>query len=248
MRNLWLALGLSLCSFGAFGQALPPLEGAARDALRAEIRAYLLENPEVIFEAIQILEAKRNAAAAQSDAEAVAALRDRLLDDGHSFVTGNPDGDVTVIEFSDYRCGYCKKAHPEIHALLERDPNVRLVVKEFPILGPESVTLARMALAALALDPARFAALNDTLMRHPGNLNETTGYRLAAEAGYDLAALKAAAASTEIDAKLQANAALAEQLGLQGTPSFVIGSEVIRGYLPVDELAAAVAATRAALN
>lgn len=250
MRLILIALAGML----AFGPALaqqstaPELAPAAREALRGEIRAYLLEHPEVIYEAIQVLEKRRSEAAALSDIEKIKANADQLLNDGHSFVEGNPNGDVTVIEFSDYRCGYCRKAHPEIKALLAHDPNVRVIVKDFPILGPESVSIARMALAAQSIDLARFAGLRDKLMSHPSTMTETTAYRLAGEAGFDIAALKTAAAAPAVDAKLAANYKLADALGLQGTPNFIIGTEIVRGYLPAAELAAAVAQTRSKLN
>jgi protein-disulfide isomerase len=150
-----------------------------------------------------------------------------------------------VVEFLDYRCGFCKRAHPEIEEMLDRDPNVRLVVKDFPILGPDSVRAGKMALAALQLDRDKFKALNDGLMTYPGNLTEQVAYRIAGEVGYDIAALKEIAATTEIDDQLNQNYQLARTLGLEGTPAFIVGTEVIRGYLPVDEMLAAVEAARA---
>jgi protein-disulfide isomerase len=216
-----------------------------RAAFREEVRSYLLDNPEVIFEAIQILEERREMAGQQADRELVVANAESIFNDGFSYVGGNPDGDVTVVEFLDYRCGFCKRAHPEIEEMLDRDPNVRLVVKDFPILGPDSVRAGKMALAALQLDRDKFKALNDGLMTYPGNLTEQVAYRIAGEVGYDIAALKEIAATTEIDDQLNQNYQLARTLGLEGTPAFIVGTEVIRGYLPVDEMLAAVEAARA---
>jgi protein-disulfide isomerase len=155
---------------------------------------------------------------------------------------------VTVVEFLDYRCGYCKKAQPAVAELLERDPDVRLIVKEFPILGPDSVTAGKLALAALELDRSKFGPLHDALMAHQGNLTELAAYDLAEEAGYDTDALRALAESTEIDDRLQQNYQLAQALGLQGTPAFIVGGEIIRGYLPVEEMLAAVRDARVAQN
>jgi protein-disulfide isomerase len=219
-----------------------------REALRTEIRAYLLEYPEILMEAINILEARRKADTQRADAALIAASSEQLYNDPNSWVSGNPDGDVTLVEFADYRCGFCKKAHPEVRELLQRDPNIRLVVKEFPILGPDSVAAARMAQAALDLDPAKFEALNDALMRFEGQLNESIAYQIASRAGYDIAALKERAASAEIEARIGDNYALARTLGLQGTPSFILGNQIIRGYVPVDQMQAAVAEARAATN
>lgn len=227
---------------------LSDMSETERTALRTEIRAYLLENPEVLMEAIQILEARRTANAQQDDMALIAANREQLFSDPNAWVTGNPEGDVTVVEFADYRCGYCKKAHPELKELLRLDPNIRLVVKEFPILGPDSVAAARMALAAVELDPANFEELNDALMSFEGQLTETTAYQIARSIGYDVAALKERATSAEIDAQLGDNYALAQSMGLQGTPSFVFVNQIIRGYVPLEQMQAAVAEVRAAVN
>ena len=227
--------------FGAMSEA-------ERAAFRDEVRSYLLENPEVIFEAIQILEERRNAAAAEADRGLVAANADAIFSDGFSWTGGNPDGDITVVEFLDYRCGYCKRAHPEVEELLDRDPNIKLVIKEFPILGPDSVRAGKMALAALDIDRSKYRALNDALMAHQGNLTEAAAYQIAAEVGYDIAALKERAGSAEIDDRLNSNYQLANALGLQGTPAFIIGDEIIRGYLPVDDMMTVIEKVRTAAN
>ena len=132
--------------------------------------------------------------------------------------------------------------------LFARDPNIRLVVKEFPILGPESTLAARVATAALEIDPAQYGALNDALMSFEGPLTEATIFQIAGNVGYDIAALKTLATSAEIDARITDTYGLARRLGLEGTPSFVIGQRIIRGYLPVDEMQAAVAEAREATN
>ena len=219
-----------------------------REALRTEIRAYLLEYPEILMEAINLLEARRKADTQQADAALIAASSEQLYNDPNSWVSGNPDGDVTVVEFADYRCGFCKKAHPVLKELLQLDPNLRLVLKEFPILGPDSTAAARMATAAQDLDPANFEALNDALMRFEGQLTESISYQIASREGYDIAALKKRAASAEIEARIGDNYALARTLGLQGTPSFILGNQIIRGFLPLDRMQAAVAEARAATN
>ena len=228
--------------------ALSDMTETEREALRTEIRAYLLEYPEVLMEAINILEARRKADTQQADAALIAASSEQLYNDPNSWVFGNPDGDVTLVEFADYRCGYCKKAHPVLKELQQRDPNIRMVLKEFPILGPNSTAAARMATAAQDLDPANFEALNDALMRFEGQLTESISYQIASREGYDIAALKERAASAEIEARIGDNYALARTLGLQGTPSFILGNQIIRGFLPLDRMQAAVAEARAATN
>ena len=247
-----LALALALPGVAsAQEQSRPAIEQMTdleRDAFRNEVRDYLLEHPEVIMEAIQILEARREAAAREADALAVASNYQQIFNNPNSWVGGNPDGDITLVEFSDYRCGYCKRAHPELKELFARDPNIRLVVKEFPILGPESTLAARVATAALEIDPAQYGALNDALMSFEGPLTEGTIFQIAGSVGYDIAALKNLATSAEIDARITDTYGLARRLGLEGTPSFVIGQRIIRGYLPVGEMQAAVAEAREATN
>lgn len=249
LKSLTLALMIGLPGL-AFGQSfdMDNMTPEERTAFRAEIRAYLLENPEVIVEAIEILEARRNDASAEADRELVAQYSDALFNDGFSFVAGNPDGDVTIVEFLDYRCGYCKRAHPVIEEILERDPNLKLVVKEFPILGPNSVHAGKMALAALDVDRNLYKDLNDILMTFQGDLTEAAAYQLAGEVGYDIAALKERAESVEIDDRMSQNYQLAQALGVQGTPAFVVGQQIIRGFLPVDEMMAAIEEARSTVN
>jgi len=257
MRSLPLALAVSLgiavaLPASADDAAVLPdvtdLTATEREAFGAEVRDYLLENPEVIMEAIQILEERRNQAAAVEDAELVAQHSQALFEDPHAWVGGNPEGDVTIVEFLDYRCGFCQRAHPIVKELVETDPGIRLIVKEFPILGPDSVAAGRMAMAALDLEPALYEALNDELMSYDGQLDEAAAYRIAGEIGYDIPALKQRAQSDEITARLGETYRLAQALGLQGTPSFVIGNEIVRGFLQMDDMRATVADARAASN
>ena len=216
-----------------------------RSAFRAEVRSYLLEHPDVIVEAIQLLEQRRAEAAVETDRKLIAEHAEELFNDDFSYVAGNPEGDVTVVEFLDYRCPYCKQAQPEVARLLEDDPNVRLVVKEYPILGPDSVAAARMALAALELDREKFGDLHERLMTYDGQLSEQAAYRIAEDLGYDPEELREAAADPEIEKRIQRNYALAAKLGIQGTPGFVIGDQIVRGFVPFDELSAAVEQERA---
>ena len=244
---LCLALALPAAAPAQQSSSRAPTEMAPgeREDLRQEIRAYLLDNPEVIIEAIEILETRRKAEAEADDGNLVARHREALHNDGHSWVGGNPDGDVTIVEFFDYQCGFCKRAHPVVDRLIEEDGNIRLILKEFPILGPESVMASRMALAALSIDPSKYRALNDKLMNYRGKLTEVAAYRMAKEAGYDLATLKAREDDKDIQAQLSENYELADALGLQGTPSFVIGERIARGFLNYEDMSQVVAEVRA---
>ncbi len=221
------------------------LDPEGRAVLRSEIRRYLLEHPEVIMEAVKVLEDRREAAEADEARDLVSDNRDEIFDDGYSHVAGNPDGDVTVVEFIDYNCGYCKKAHEDVRKLVETDAGLRYVVKEFPILGPSSVTAAKAALAARAQQDGRlYMAFNDALMGHRGALTDAQVWSIAEDVGLDVEALKTAAESAEIKAQIERTYELAKKLQIQGTPTFVIGDELVRGYAPLDHMRDVVAAAR----
>ncbi|MEO9463801.1 MAG: thioredoxin domain-containing protein, partial [Marinomonas sp.] len=140
-----LALGLAAAPVMAFDMG--SMSDEERAIFRAEIRSYLLDNPQVIMEAVELLEQRNAAADAAHDMALVQNNTDALFDDGYSWVGGNPNGDITLVEFIDYRCGYCRKAFDEVEQLLENDGNIRLIVKEFPILGEDSVVSSRYAIA-----------------------------------------------------------------------------------------------------
>lgn len=242
---LVLAAGTAALPQAAAAQSELPLDPEDRAVLRSEIRSYLLENPEVLMEALQVLEQRRKAAESVSDQELVREHADAIFEDGHSYVAGNPEGDVTVVEFIDYNCGFCKKAHEGVRELVETDPGVRYVIKEFPILGPSSVTAARAALAARHQQDGRlYMAFNDALMRHRGSLTDEQVWEIAEEVGLDVEKLKADAARDEVEQAIRANYDLARALKIEGTPSFVVGERMVRGYVPLENLREAVSSAR----
>lgn len=219
-----------------------------RAQLGAEIRGYLLENPEVLMEVISELESRQAAAQAAETQQALGAVGTALFDDGHSYVGGNPDGDITIVEFMDYQCGYCKRAHPEVTELLARDGNIRFIQKEFPILGPASEIASRAAIAVLLEQDAElYKAFSDGMMEHDGPLNEKVVEGLAAKAGVDVDAMNALAQSDQVTAVIQANRELGAALQISGTPTFVIGDELVRGYLPLAQMQDVVDAEREAM-
>lgn len=216
-----------------------------RQIFRDEVRAYLLDHPEVLVEAIRELERRQSVAQQASDADLLAANRDALFDDGHSFVGGNPDGDVTLIEFLDYRCTFCRRAHPEIAELLETDGNIRWVVKEFPILGADSTLSSRFAVAVLqTAGPAAYAAVHDRLMTLRSQVTPEVLARIAAEVGADADTVMARMETDAVTAVIEANYALARRLAINGTPTFVLQDTFLRGYAPLDTMRALVAAAR----
>lgn len=231
------ALAAMILAGPATATGIGDMTETEREAFGAEVRAYLLDNPEVLMEAIAVLEERQAATAAATDRQLIAENRAALTDAATSWIGGNPDGDVTVIEFMDYRCGYCKRAHPEVTELIESDGNIRFVLKEFPILGEQSLLAARFALAVRAVEGGdAYARVNDALIVMPGEVNEASLARLAEEEGLDTDAVMAGMDDPEVERIIAANHALAQTLGISGTPSFVFGDQMIRGYVPLDDM------------
>ena len=230
----------------AEGAQSSPFTAAEREALHAEIRSYLLANPEVLMEMLQLLEEKKQASQALTDQELLAANRDAIFDDGFSWVGGNPAGSVTLGEFLDYQCGYCRKAQPEVTKLLAEDGDVRLIVKEMPILGPGSELAARAAVATMiARGPEAYATLHDRLMRQKGKIDDAGLDQALAESGLDPEAIRVAMQNPEVERRLAATRALAETLQISGTPTFVLEDRMVRGYVPLDALRGIVGEARA---
>lgn len=225
------ALALSACQ---------PQPKAPDPKFGAQVRAYLLEHPEVIEEAVQKLRANQMLEQAKAGASEVSRYRQQLEADPRDLVV-NPKGRFTVVEFFDYRCGYCKVVAPEIVKLIAENPDVRFVFKEFPIFGEVSDSAARMALTPQV--KAKGFTLHKAWMADRG-LDEAALDRHLAEAGLNPAEVRRAAANPAIDAQLRDVRNLATRLGLQGTPAFVVGDYLIPGA-DVSALRAAIAKVRA---
>jgi protein-disulfide isomerase len=224
---------------------LDALTDAERTAFRAEVRAYLLENPEVLQEAIGVLQEREQQAQINTDQQLATSFADELFNDRHSFVGGNPTGDITIVEFMDYRCGYCKRAYPEIEALLAADANIRFIVKEYPILGEESVLASRFAVATqLVAGDDAYKAVHDTLMEFRGDITQTSMTRLAEILELDAEAIIAQMDSDAVTNIIAENRELGQQMQISGTPTFVIEDQMLRGYVPADAMAAIVADLR----
>ncbi|MEM6728612.1 MAG: DsbA family protein, partial [Pseudomonadota bacterium] len=170
-----------------------------------------------------------------ADEALVAANMDALFDDGHSWVGGNPEGDITIVEFLDYRCSFCRRAFPEVEELVASDDNVRIIVKEFPILGVQSDLASRFAIAAKIVggDDA-YKTAHDALMAFEGNVSDVSLSRLASELDLDGPAISATMETTEVDDIIAKNFELARALQITGTPTFIIGDQVVRGFVPLE--------------
>lgn len=220
-------------------------ESLDRSQVEKIVREYILENPEIIEEALIELENRSQRAQEEARSETIRAEQDALLRSDADLVLGNPDGDVTVVEFFDFNCGYCKRAFPDVQALLEDDAQLRVVLKDFPILGPGSVEAAKVALAVKRLnDDAGASDFHARLMGMQGQANAARALALVEEMGLDRARVEIEMASPEIEAVISANLELAQRLGLTGTPSFVIGDRIVVGAVGKEPLAEAVGSVR----
>jgi protein-disulfide isomerase len=239
-------IALSLFALAGAGcHAQSPPESAADKAFGAKVRAYLLAHPEVIQEVVEKLQAQQTAAKDADARAAVVTHRQALEHDARDGVIGAPQGKITVVEFFDYRCPYCKAAAPELQKLLAANPDVRLVLKEFPILDSEdqshiSEDAARGALAALP--QGRYAQVHNALLAEH-RLDEAAIHDVLSRNGVDLTKDQALSSAKPITDHLADNHALARDLGVDGTPAFVIGDTVISGAR-LDDLQAAITAAR----
>lgn len=235
------ALALTLAAAPALAFDIDKLSDAEREAFRAEVRAYLLDNPEVIMEAVAVLEERNAAAQATADFDLVAANADRLFNDGYSYVGGNLDGDITIVEFVDYRCGYCRKAHDEVAELIKSDGNIRFIVKEYPILGEASDLSSRFAIAVKQkMGDEAYKLIADTLIKMRGDVNEKSLRKVAKGLGFDADMILGHMNDAEVDKEIATTRALARDLNITGTPSFVFNDEMIRGYVPLKGMQAIV--------
>lgn len=240
-----LILSAAFAAFTAVSPALATdiitMTETERDVFRAEVRAYLMENPEVLLEAISVLEDRQATEDASNDTTLLLEHADQIYNDGVSFVGGNPDGDITIVEFSDYRCPYCKKAHPEVAELVASDGNIRLIYKEFPILGPDSLTTAQFAMATLMVSgPEAYEEISNALMDLRGAPSNDALIKLANDYGLDADAVMAKMQSDGVASAIQANRALGQSLKISGTPTFIMGNQLVRGYLPLENMRAVV--------
>ncbi len=236
-----LCLSLGLTHSAIADETVPDLTEAQVQKI---VKDYLLKNPEVIIEALQIYQDRQELAEEERAKQMLVAHRDRLDDPTGRFVAGNPDGDVTIVEFFDYRCGYCKRVMPDLLDEVARDGNVKLVFKELPVLGEDSVRAARAGIAAARQD--RYYDMHLAMMQTRGSLSNDRIMSIAAELGLDVDQLKADMGRDEVSAMIQQNRELAHILNIRGTPGFVIGDTLVPGAINAQQFRQIIAETRRA--
>lgn len=216
---------------------LSNLSDAEREILREEIRSYLLDNPQVIMEAVAVLEERDAVAQALADENLVASNSEDIFNDDHSWNGGNLDGDITLVEFIDYRCGFCRRAAPEVEELVTSDGNMRIVVKEFPILGEQSLLASRFAISTLQTEgDEAYKAVHDALLTFEGDITERSLRRLGDALDLDGGTIVDGMESPDVNDVIARNHALGRALQINGTPSFVMDSRLLRGFLPLDQM------------
>lgn len=245
MHRLPLAIcvGLAL-ALGAPAAQAETFDDAAKDEIREIVKDYILENPDIILQALREMERLAAEAEEEERRAAMAAMRDRIFADPMTPVSGNPDGDVTIVEFFDYQCGYCKRMLPAMTAVLEGDPNVRVVWKELPILGEVSRFAAEAGMAAAMQD--KYLEYHLAVMGHRGRLTEEAVLQRAMSVGIDVERMQADMKSPEIKTYLDGNLELARSLNIGGTPAMIIGDKLVPGAISSEAMVSLIEEARAA--
>lgn len=238
LRSMVIACVLGGLAGGTvqLANAAEPFDQQQREEIESVIYDYLLKNPEVLVEAFSVLQAREQLAKKANLSQTLVSIDETLYNDPWSPQGGNLEGSVTIIEFFDYRCGYCKKVFPDIQKVIADDSDIRVIYKEFPILGDDSVFASRASIAIWLTWPEKYHDFHAAMMGSRGTLSETRVFEYAASIGVDLDDLKQAMKSEIIDQSIIKTAELARLLNISGTPGFIIGNELIPGAISLDDI------------
>jgi protein-disulfide isomerase len=241
-----MAMTMAAIAPGAAQTAFTPEQ---RSAIEGIIKDYLIKNPEVLQEAIGELEKRQAEQQRKAQAAALAEVRSEIVSAKNGVVVGNASGDVTLVEFFDYNCGFCKRALADLRGLMRADPKLRVVLRDLPVLGPDSLEASKVAIAAKAqLSGDKAFEYHARLLESRGRIGGEQALALAKTMGLDMARIQRDMAGAEVRAAVAGNTALAERLGMTGTPAYVIGSEVISGAVGAEPLGEAIAMARKCAN
>ena len=239
-RPLTIALSLVLALAGIAAAA--EFNNKQADEIRAIVKQYLIDHPEVIQEALRANEERQQRAEDERRNQALQSNASDIFHSGDDLVAGNSSGSVTMVEFFDYNCGYCKRAFPDVMKMIQADGDLKLVMKEFPILGPGSVYAARAALASRK--QGKYWEYHLALLGHDGRIDEATADEIARSVGLDVGKLKTDMKSDDVTRVIQRNMMLAEALRIEGTPAFIIDDVLIPGAVGFEALTATVKGVR----
>ena len=236
LRFIQFLMGALLVAWTVASPARAEMNADEKREIERIVRDYILQNPEIVEKALVTLDTQRREAEAAEQAEKISELKDTILNSPNQAVIGNPNGQVTLVEFFDYNCGYCKRALNDLLALVESDPNLRVVMKEFPILSEGSIEAARISIAVKDLKPELYMDYHRELLGRGGTANEQKAISVARELGLDTNALKKKAEEASVTENLQEVRQIAEALGINGTPTYVVGGELIPGAVGFERL------------
>jgi protein-disulfide isomerase len=240
------ALALSLALPAALPAQAQSFSADQREEIGHIVKDYLVAHPEVIQDVMAELEKRQQSAEAEKHRAAVVENKATIFTSPHQVVLGNPQGNVTMVEFFDYNCGFCKRALGDMLDLIKSDSNLKFVLKEFPVLGEGSVEAARVAVAARMQDTTgkKYIEFHQKLLGSRGAADKMRALAVAKEVGFDMARIKRDMGSVEVKKTIEENMKLAEALGVIGTPNYVVGEEVVRGAVGIDALRAKINAER----
>ena len=239
------AAAVSLILAGAMPAIAETFSTDQREEIGKIVKDYLLTHPEVMQDAMAELEKRQQAAEAEKHRTAIVDNKATLFNSPHQVILGNPQGNVTMVEFFDYNCGYCKRAMSDMLDLIKNDSNLKFVLKEFPVLGEGSVEAARVAVAARMQDSTgkKYIEFHQKLLGGRG-ADKARALAVAKEVGFDMPRLERDMGSDEVKKTIDENMKLAEALGVNGTPSYVVGQEVVVGAVGLDALREKISAER----
>ncbi len=256
--KLWMNLAgvfviLALIIVFAISSYFPPnapdttaITDEQRPAIEDIVREYLLQNPEIIRDSLIELDRRDQLAQADIQQQAITQYSDLIFSSDTDFVVGNPNGDVTLVEYFDYNCGFCRRAVADLDRLLQEDPNLRVVLKEFPVLGQESIEAARVAIASIG--QGKYMAFHKALFDAPGAVNGARALEIAEQLGMDPVQLAASANQPAKNQIISTTVQIATALGINGTPSYIIGNQLVVGAVGYDALKAAIDTERERVN
>ncbi|MBL4692386.1 MAG: thioredoxin domain-containing protein [Magnetovibrio sp.] len=238
-----LTLPLAACS-----QETTATDALPKEQIETIVRDYILNNPKIVIEAINKYQSIRQAEANAKKRDVLTSMSSSLKNNPNDPVIGNPDGDLTVVEFFDYRCGYCKKVFPDVQKLIKSDGNIRYVMKEFPILGPQSVYASRAAQAVWLHQSDKYHAFHTAMMLNRGGLGKGKVMDLAKNSGVDIDALKDQMDDPIIQKTFDATVEQAKALGISGTPAFIFGNDIAPGAISLASMIDMTVAARKKAN
>lgn len=235
MKKYILSALFSLTAFTSFAQA--PVSDVERKRVESIVREYLMKNPEIINEALQAMELKQAEAEEKSRSERLQQYKEALYRPQNTLIFGNPKGDVTLVEFFDYNCGFCKRGFTDVQNLMKGDKNIRVIFRDFPVLGQGSMEAARIAVAVkLQATHEKFMVFHEKLLMGRGAANHDKAMDAAKDAGIDMARLDADMKTDTIAKTIQENMKIGDSLKITGTPSYVVGNDVIIGAVGLETL------------